>query len=65
MIVGEFYEVYGVQWFGAIGVWLSMGAPSRHNMPGLSRTMHVHIIDHYGIVLFWGHLCWILAVTRV
>ena len=48
--------------FGAIGVWLSMGGPSRHYMLGLSQTMHVHIIDHYGIVMSWGHLCWFFGI---
>ena len=29
--------------FGEMDVWLSMGGPSIHNMPGLSWAMHVHV----------------------
>ena len=49
-----------------------MGPPNIHNMLGLSRAMHVHVlgihvhsITHIGNVMSWGHLCWLLAYTRV
>ena len=57
-----------------MGVWLSMGEkePSIHNMLGLNLAMHVdmlgrhvHYINHFGIVLSWGLLCWLLTFTRV
>ena len=55
-----------------MGVWLSIGAPSIHNMLGLSQAMHVHVlgshvhfIDHSKIVMPWGRLCWLPAFTRV
>ena len=33
--------------FGRMGVWLSMGAPSIHNMLGLSWAMHVHVLRRH------------------
>ena len=58
--------------FGGMVVWISMGPPNIHDMLGLSRAMHVHVlgihvhsITHIGNVMSWGHLCWLLAYTRV
>ena len=41
-----------------MGIWLSMGGPSIHNMSGLSSAMHLHVlgrhvhcINHVGIVM--------------
>ena len=45
--------------FGRMGLWLSMGAPSIHNMLDLSRAKHVHFNNHYGIVMSWVWLCWL------
>jgi hypothetical protein len=30
--------------FRGMTVWLSMEAPSKHNLSGLSQTIHVHLL---------------------
>ena len=30
--------------FGGMGVWLSIGASSIHNLSGLNWAMHVHVL---------------------
>ena len=32
---------------GRMSVWLSMGAPSIHNMSRLSQAMHVHVLGRH------------------
>jgi hypothetical protein len=45
-------------------------APKVHNIPGLSRAMHVlvlgrhvHWTNHHGIVMSWGRLCWFVGIA--
>ena len=61
--------------FGEAGireVWLFVGAPSTHNMSGLSLARHVHGImghahwsSHCGIVLSYGLEIWLPAFMSV
>ena len=57
MAIGDFYVFHGVWWIwgdGGMGVWLSIGTPSRHNMLGLSQAMRVHCINQSVMVMSWG-----------
>ena len=58
--------------FGRMGVWLSLGVSSIHNMLGLSQPMNVHVLERHvhvislsEIMMFSGQLCWLLAFTRI
>jgi hypothetical protein len=51
---------------------MALRGPSTHNMSGLSWAMHAHVvgrhvhcIDHSGVVMSWGQLCWLLTFTRI
>ena len=44
------------------------GAPSVHNMMGLSQDMHVHMLGrhvHSGIMRSLGQLCWLVACIKL
>lgn len=54
MEVGEFYEFYDIWWGWHYGPRLSQGAPSTHNISGLSLAKHVH--GRIGHVPWSSHL---------
>lgn len=33
--------------YGYIGIWLSMGTPSKHNIVGVNFAMHVHVLERH------------------
>ena len=57
---------------GARGGWVSVGAPSMHNMYGRSFARHVHVVlghvhwsSHCGTMLSCGMRCWLPTCMSV